>query len=203
MTACRPSWLFLFTGRSLLNQPQTHIAGDTLTFTEQFADYPASDGWAAKWYLLGTNPVNYTADVDGDAFTWTITAAQTAAWPAGQYKSFIRLTKGVEAHTLNESFVTVKLNVATVGTGYDPRSDLRIMYDSVKEAVKKLSSKEVLSYSVVTPAGSQRSVTYKDLPELITQMHSLARSVRIEERELGIARGKKGGKIVVSMDPTL
>jgi hypothetical protein len=98
--------------------PCSWESGDTLIFTETFADYPVAD-WNAVLYLSlnGATPTAITATEVSGAFVFTLSAAATAALAPGLYDYAIRVTNvGTETAKAKAGQINFTPNPATVQT---------------------------------------------------------------------------------------
>ena len=113
--------------------PNEVRAGDTLRWTREFTDYPASDGWALAYTLVSSTAVaTINASADGDGFDVTVTAAISAAFVPGRYTITEFVTKALERVTLNIKPLRVLANLAGASAGTDVRSHARKMLEAIE-----------------------------------------------------------------------
>ena len=106
-------------------------AGDTVQWSRSLADYPPADGWTLSYTLVTPTSVhNFAATTPGDQYQALVTAATTAAWPAGNATLVEQVTSGAQRHTLGEYFFRVLPNVAT-GDGADTRTHAQKVLDNI------------------------------------------------------------------------
>lgn len=91
-------------------------SGNTVIFEEGFSDFPAS-AWSATLFLSlnGTvNPTSWTASESGDTYTFTLTAANTAALAPGVWNYAIYATETATSQraTAKIGQIEVKPNLA-------------------------------------------------------------------------------------------
>jgi len=96
----------------LADAPSKVYAGDSLSWTEVQADYPASDGWALTVYFaVGTAaPVPVAATPSGADHLVQVGAEVTAAWAAGTCHWTARVTKASETYTVSQGLFEVLPN---------------------------------------------------------------------------------------------
>lgn len=71
---------------TIWREPIELAAGDTLAFTRNLSDYPASQGWSLDYELRGqSQAISFQSVANVDAHQVTVTAATTATWLAGDY----------------------------------------------------------------------------------------------------------------------
>lgn len=101
----------------LIGIPSQFEAGDTLIFTEQFADYAPGTYTAA---LILNNGVaaatTVAATTSGAAFLFTITAAVSAAYAAGDYTYAIYATSGSARYTAKTGTIKILPNLTATAT---------------------------------------------------------------------------------------
>lgn len=111
--------------------PAKLIAGDTWSWTREFADYPAPTWVATVYFENASGAFDAAASANGSAHAFSIDAATTGGKPAGRYKWSVRVVSGgSDAHTVESGWVEVVTNPAAAGT-HDPRSDARKMLDAL------------------------------------------------------------------------
>jgi hypothetical protein len=101
--------------------PSVFVAGTTVKFTRQLADFPPGQGWNYTIYFNGANSIFNKAGVaqaDG-SFLVTIDPADTASITPGAYRYAERVTNGSEVYDVvgDELIVTVEPNLATAPAG--------------------------------------------------------------------------------------
>lgn len=96
--------------------PRTFTAGDTVAVTLTFPDYPAPT-WIGTLALAGASVVSVNSVANGAAHDFTLSATQTAALTAGDYRWRIRLTSGAVAETVQQGTLTVLADVGALTAG--------------------------------------------------------------------------------------
>jgi hypothetical protein len=101
--------------------PRVIVAGTTVKFTRQLADFPPGAGWTYTIYFNGANNVFNKAGVaqaDG-SFLVTIASADTASLTPGAYRYAERVTNGSEVYDMvgDELVVQIEPNLATAPAG--------------------------------------------------------------------------------------
>ena len=128
-------------------EPARVHAGDSLTWRRDdlTADYPATAGWALTYTLVSaTKAITIGASADGAAFQVSVPAADTAAWPAGDYTWAAAVSLGVQRTTIAQGRLTVLPNVAGATGGLDVRSPARMALDAVNLALANYGAKAYL-----------------------------------------------------------
>lgn len=183
-----------------MTEPTHIIIGDTAIWTRTDPTYPASSGWSLVYTLINAvNKYSVVAIANGADYLATITAVESAAMQAGQYKWLARVSRTVtvlEAHTVGEGLITLQDNFAALET-LDVRS----------HAVKTLANIEATLEGRATSATAEyqiagRALKYIPIPELLALRDSYRREVRQEEAANRLAAGLPSkGRIYVRMDP--
>lgn len=162
--------------------PDTFPAGTTVKYTRSLSDYPATSGWTLKLLLAGAGTHAEDAVANGDAFDVTLTAAETAALPPGDYRWVERVEKGGEVYDVATGVVTVTPNLATATPGSLQSWEEKELA-AVEAAIAAILAGGIAAYQI---AG--RAVTKVDLPTL----QKLRASLRTEiARQRGQAPGRQ------------
>lgn len=101
----------------LTSVPATLTAGDSLSVTLSFSDYPASAGWTAALYLRGPSALDVTGTAVGDQHGFVVTGTASANLTPGSYVWGVRLTSGATTHTADTGRITLRPNLATAAAG--------------------------------------------------------------------------------------
>ena len=182
-------WQFGYSENNGLSTPPKIIAGDSYDWTVDNGDYKASDGWEFKLYIRGASSLDLTATQsteNPDQFTVELTAAQSAELTAGLYKFFGRFTKGIEAHSPSGYDVAVEviINLAASTASFDPRTDTRIIYDSVIDAIKKYATNPVKRFMI-----NGREMEVNSLPDLYRLKLKLEWELKTEKEQEMLEKG--------------
>jgi len=175
------------------NEPATILAGDTITWKRNNADYTPADGWTLT-YAIRSSTVKYDVicTTSGVDYLAAISAGTSATYIAGKYAWIAYVTKGAEKHTIAQGAVTILPDLTTAGLA-DPRTDARIIYDSLIVAYKSYvsSSGTMSAFSV---AG--KSVSFKSAADIILQIEHWRRIVQSEEDAANVAKGFQSSRRV-------
>jgi hypothetical protein len=98
-------------------EPQTIVAGDTLTFTKTVANFTPADGWALNYSLQGKtlagswsgSPITFSSSTNTGT-TWTVLVAKTttATYAPGDYRFTAYVTGGSsERYTVGTGDISV------------------------------------------------------------------------------------------------
>lgn len=156
----------------------TIIAGDTLAFDADFADYPATAGWALAYRLVPTSgsAITFSGTADGSGFTVSVAAATTATWAAKEYAWSAYVTLAGARHTVAEGVVTVKPDPG-VATGIDRRSHARKTLEAIEAVLEGKATKDQSQYQI-----NGRMVTRYSWADLIAMRSTYQAEVRAEEQ---------------------
>lgn len=179
--------------------PSSLVAGDTWSWTDSLADYPASSGYTLKHALLksGTR-IQLTSAADGDDHQTTVTAATTAAYTAGTYSWTAYVEKGsgptLERYTVASGTVEIKVDLAAQSAGYDARSPARKIYDTLMTAYQSAidSRAFVAEYEI---AG--RRMKFNSKADWITEINYWKAEVGKEEKAAAILAGEASGSRIL------
>lgn len=129
--------------------PNVITTGTTLDFNEERSDYPASEGWALRYVLLRqTGRLDLISAPEGEAHRFTVSAADTAAWLAGDYRWQCFAEKDDQRHALKDGSLTVKLGFAVADGGLDTRSHVKKVLDAIEAVLEKRATKDQMSYTI-------------------------------------------------------
>lgn len=161
-------------------EPIEIIIGDTITWIRrnvqaasendagavEYADIKASEGWTLKFTAvgkLGIFTITAAADSDNaDDFKFTIAAATTAAYTAGDYKWQLVATKTTTRYTIAEGWITLTDNISGRSALYDNRSHAKKVLDAIEAVIEGRASMDQMGYQI---AG--RSLSRTPIPDLI------------------------------------
>ena len=110
--------------------------GDSAQWT--YSDARLADGWTAALLLkltTSTDPVSLSGSVSGEVATFTLSAAASAALPAGNVEWFVRLTSAdtTEAETVGAGTFQVRPNPGVAGATSWARTQLGLVEDALAE----------------------------------------------------------------------
>jgi hypothetical protein len=130
--------------------PAKITAGDSLSWSVENSDYPASAGWALKYYLVKSDKqIEIDSTPSGDAHTFALAPTDTADWPAGRYKYQAVMVKGsTERATVDAGHVDVTTNYAAQTTGFDAREHAEIVLDALWAVAEGKATTDQASISI-------------------------------------------------------
>jgi hypothetical protein len=176
----------------MTGEPKEIISGDTVAWTaEADSDYKASDGWALTYYLNGPSRLAITGVADGDNWTVTITAAESAALTVGIYELQARVSKASEAYTQSVTKLEVLANPATQVAGYEARSHNQIALDAINAAIEGRATHAEQAVTI-----GAKSIQYMTFEELITAKMKYERFVESDEAAERVNKGLQSGRQV-------
>jgi hypothetical protein len=179
-----------------MNAPTTFRAGDSITWTDSLAAYPADDGWALKYKLLwpSGSAVEIATTPAGADHAVALTSANTAAWVAGSATLLAYVEKGAIRATLASDPVTIQPNLVTA-TSFDGRSiAVRSLADAraARSAYLLGGKAHVAEYDIAGRRMKFRTV--KEIGDLIEQ---LEREVARERAAQALLEGGTPGRVQV------
>lgn len=174
-------------------EPQSFISGDSVTWGREdlVDDYPAPT-WSASYALRGTTGQGLTkaATADGAAFVFALTAAETAALPAGTYGYTVTVTDGTQRHTVARGSVEIIVDLAALALGdaHDPRGHLDRLIDALEATLEGRATKDQQSYTI---AG--RTLDRIPLPDVRALLNSAYARRTMDKRKARAAAGHGRG----------
>jgi hypothetical protein len=164
---------------------QKFVAGDRTVF--EFI-YPASASHTVHLSLRGQASLDASGVGDGRNWAVTLTSAQTANLPPGDYAYQAYLVDGSDDRTTIETgSVKVNVNLSTITGNYDGRSELEQLYALVNAAIKALAVDNIKEYQI-----KERKVVKQDLPMLIQWRDKLKGELSRERQ----ASGQSGSRML-------
>lgn len=176
-------------------EPTSLQAGDTLQWTRQLDDFPASAGWQLSYRLIGSaGSFAITAAAQGDLHAIAITADASGAWPAGSYMLLPAVSKDSDRYSLPAIPVQVLANLAGSTAATDTRSYAQRVLDAV-EAI--LEGRAGSAESDVQING--RALRYFPIADLLALRDRMRQEVRSEQASQRAAAGlgSKAGRVFV------
>lgn len=165
-------------------EPTSARAGDTLTWTRSFADYPASAGWALAYVFVGADKRTISAVADGDAFDVSFT---TSGWTAGDYAWQAYVTLAGERHTVATGRLALAPDLTAVQAGFDARSSAKRMLDAVTAVLEQRATSAQAEVQF-----NGRALKYLPVGDLLVLRDRCRAEVRAEENAARIAAGCGG-----------
>ena len=173
----------------ITNTPAIIQAGDTLSWTIQLAQYPASSGWDLGYVLInGSTKIVIGSDSDGDAHVVSATHAETAVYAPGLYTYSAFVSNDTERITVERGKIEVVADIATLAT-HDGRSFAEISLDKLDAVISGKASSDDLAYTL-----NGKSLSRYSWNELISTRKYFQGLVNQERRKTG---GNKSGKVLV------
>lgn len=161
--------------------PASLVAGDTWTWTRDYADYPATTWDATAYFEYAGVGFNVAGIADDDLHGFTISAATTAEKEAGRYKWWVRVTDGTTVVTVEEGWLEVKPDPSATGTR-EHRSQARQMLDAIEATLLGRATDGQLAMAI-----NGRSISRISLDELQKFRAQLRQEVRVED---GLGSGR-------------
>ncbi len=169
-------------------EPTEIVAGDFVTWTRTFSDYPAGTWVLTYTFINSTSKFSVTATASGTDHLVSILAATTAAYTAGVYRWQAYATSGVQRITVGSGETTVKANFATQTT-IETRSQAKQTYDAIEaEILARASGGMTQEYTI-----GNRSLKKCPMSDLIVLRDKYRALVLSEQNAERIAAGL-GGK---------
>lgn len=114
-------------------EPSRATAGDRWLWERQdLSDYPASV-WTLTYALVNAaKQITLTATANGNYHRIDVTAATTAAYPAGRYAWAAFVTSGTDRRQIGKGEIEIRPNLATLTSGGDTRAFARQMLDAIE-----------------------------------------------------------------------
>jgi hypothetical protein len=116
-------------------EPTTAVAGDTISWTRAFPDYPANQSWILTYAFRlqdGSAPIQTVTATTFNVtdFAATILAAESAIMPYGAWAWAAYVTKAAERHSVGSGTLQLQPNLAKVAFDVDLRTPVKIAYDN-------------------------------------------------------------------------
>ncbi len=191
-------------------EPTEIILGDTVSWvrravvantinddgTLETTEIKASEGWTLKFSAvgkLGLFSITATADTeDVDDFIFTVSAATTAAYIAGDYQWQLIATLTTTRYTIALGRVTCVDNIAARVALYDNRSHAKKVLDAI-EAVLEGRASRAQGEMAYSKAGKSLQLT--PIPDLLKLRQVYKREyegeLALERMKAGLGSGRK------------
>lgn len=121
-------------------EPLEIAAGDTIIWTRNLSDYPASDGWVLSYALRGPAVVDVVSTADGNSHLVTIQPADISI--AGTYVIQGYVQKDGERHTVYSGRIKVTPDLVAAAAGYDGRSHAQKVIDAIEAVIEGRASRD-------------------------------------------------------------
>jgi hypothetical protein len=177
-------------------EPTEIIAGDTLAWTKDLEDYPATDSWHLSYRLRGPKNIDIAwgthVSADGSGFSISVPAATTASWVAGTYWLFGYVSNGSERYQIVKVQVTIQPDSQNASQSFDGRTHAKKALDAIEAAMLGIASREEQSYQIDI-GGKMRQLQFCSREELIKMRNYYKSEVESELRAERISKGLGGG----------
>jgi hypothetical protein len=174
-------------------EPATVVAGDTITWSKTFSDYPATV-WTLKYRLLNSaGKIDITATASGTDHLVAVTSTTSATWTAGDYDYIAWVEKTGERATVETGRITVGANLATALT-YDGRSTARKIYEALQAAW--LTAVEGRAFVAEYEIAGRR-MKFNNKADWLVELNYWKAQVAAEDRAAKIADGLGAGSRVL------
>jgi len=172
-------------------EPRLLTAGDRWLWERQdLADYPAGT-WTLSYSLAKADrQITLTATASGGAHRIDVSAATTAAYPAGRYSWAAYVAYGSDRRQVASGEIEIRPNLATATSGIDGRSFARQMLDAVEAQIlgrATQSQSDMVAYQI---AGRNLQ---RDPAALVKLRDAFKAEVRSESISDRLASGMDGG----------
>lgn len=173
------------TTETLYQIPPEITAGDFTGWRLSLPEYPASEGWVIIYALVQDGElIALTSSPEGDEHIFSISSADSAAYPPGLYR-FQQYAKLAEnCRTIENGQVVVLADFYSQIDRFDSRTPAEKTLDTLKATYDKLAAK-----SLVSKSGGLASVTDKELSgfraEIEKQEGVVLRAYRAKRRKEG------------------
>ena len=136
-----------------MSEPTTLQAGDTIRWTVDLPQYPASD-WVLSYRLINADSsidISGAQDpADPSRHLISITAAASAAYKPGAYTAVATVSRGADRHTVGRKEMRVLPDLAAAPEPVDARSESRRALDDLRAALRRWLSTQgtVVEYEI-------------------------------------------------------
>ena len=165
------------------SEPASLNAGDTLRWSRNLADYPASAGWVLSYTLINAvDKISITGSAAGDSHSILVPAATSAGYTPGSYDWRARVTRAGEVYTVGQGRITIQpsFGAATL----DARSPARRTLDAIEATLEGRASSAVLEYEI-----GNRRMKYIPNTELLQLRDRYRAEVVREDAAAAVAAG--------------
>lgn len=129
--------------------PSELVAGESISWSKTYSDYPASESWVLTYTLIKSDTqIQIVASDDGDDHLVEVATGVTAAYAVGTYDWQAHISNGTERYLMDVGVIKVVTDFATQASGFDSRSHNKIVLDALEAAIEGRASKTQLSQMV-------------------------------------------------------
>ena len=183
-------------------EPQSIVAGDTVTWYRVISNFPASEGWVLYYVLRGPQTIKLTATTfQTSNYQVTVADTVTADWKPGLYSISAYVDDGIERFTVTTWFpkLTIKPNPAAQVEGTASNLTFaQLTLTACESALLALASRKVSSTSV-----NGQSYAIQDIAKLVSLRNRMREEVQSEEDAILYAAGLGGKKNILVQFPPL
>jgi len=175
--------------------PNSFYAGDTLKFTQTFADYPASDGWTLYYVLVksGTQ-IKFNSSASGDAHLINVAMATTAEYTVGDYRYQAYVSDGTERVTVDTGDIEIKTDMTDESGGFDDRSHVKTVLDALESVIEGKASSDTMMTRV-----GDRSLSKMSWSQIYDAYQTYSQLYKDEQIAEDLANGKTNKKNYVKI----
>lgn len=172
-------------------QQQKLIAGDTLNFYVDVADYPSTDGWSLSYTLVPRNAsstrITINAVPEGSGYRVQVGQSVTAGWASGDYVWSSAVSKAGERYTVGQGSLVIAPDPTVLAPGFDGRSQAEKSLADAETALSTFKSTQgrVKKYTI-----GQRSMEFESAAEILQIISFWRLRVSSERAAQSIADGQ-------------
>jgi hypothetical protein len=163
----------------------TLVAGDSVNYLAEVADYAPADGWSLRYRLAprdgGQAPIDIAATAIGDRFAVQVGPDVTADWAPGEYAWASWVEREGERYSIARGQLTIAPDPATLTAGADTRSGAELGLKAIEDTLAGRASDATLRYKI-----NGRELERYSIPELLKLRDFYARQVAQERRAAGL-----------------
>ena len=174
-------------------EPGIITAGDTITWLRSLPGYPATGGWALHYALRGLAAIDIAASADGDNHLVSVIPATSAEYTDGIYTVQGYVTNGTDRITVFSDTITIKPDLVSAVAGYDGRSHVKRVLDSIEAVIEGRASKG--DQQLTIDGTTLIKMTATELLQLRTRYKT---EYRKEQRSARVAQGKNSCRKIVT-----
>jgi hypothetical protein len=162
--------------------PSSFSAGLTFEATATSTAYPAAAGWVFTAMLRGPSAIDLTGTVTGNQHRIAASAAETAAWPPGDYAYTIRAINGPDVAEVEAGYITIKPDMASLQAGSEIRTHAAIILANIEAVLEKRATQDQQRYTI-----NNRELWRTPIADLLLLRNTYRNIVAQEQRK---ARGQ-------------
>lgn len=164
-----------------MNIPEQLQIGDTWQWTEGFALYPASAGWALSFslYRYGQPVIRIDTTASGDEFLVNVPPTESAGKAAGKWQWTAYVTKGADRFTVGAGAVTLLPDLASAMETTDLRTENEKILEALIATQQRRATKEQESLQI-----NGRSIRYLAPDDLERMIGIYTYKVKAEQGRL-------------------